>query len=192
MVNVDTNSTNNTKNAKRQIVGRRNKAAGDLFEKWIISACDYYFGEGIACIQKTPEPVRVLSHLDNKGRFMACFIKQAQPDFKGCLMDGSCIIFDVKHTENDRINQSVVTTEQEEILDKYEKMGARCFIIVSLGMQDFYRIPWNIWKNMKEMFGHKYMAKDTELIPYKVPDTSCIILFLEGIVLNDTNDSSNT
>ena len=173
---------------KRQIIGRRNRAAGDLFEKWITSACDYYLSEGIACIQKTPEPVRILGHLNERGQFMACFVKQAQPDFKGCLMDGSCIIFDVKHTDTDAIKQGVVTEEQAEVLDNYERMGAHCYIVVSIQMQEFYRIPWSVFKNMKTLFGHKYMSRDNELKEYKVPEMCCTILFLNGVELREERD----
>ena len=47
-----------------------------------------------------------------------CFTKQAQPDFKGALCDGSCIIFDAKHTEKDRIQQNVITETQWETFDR--------------------------------------------------------------------------
>lgn len=170
---------------KRQIVGVRSRATGEIFENWISAACEFYRREGYAVIEKTPEPMKPLGKADRFGRFLACFTKQAQPDFKGALCDGSCIIFDAKHTEKDRIQQNVITETQWETFDRYENMRAKCYVVVSIGLTDFYRIPWNIWKQMKELFGHKYMAAGKELEPYRVPDRNCTILFLEGVELRD-------
>lgn len=172
---------------RRQISGVRSRASGEAFERWISAACEYYRREGYAVIEKTPEPMKPLRPYGDRrtGQFIACYIKQAQPDFKGALCDGSCIIFDAKHTEKDRIQQGVVTDAQWEAFDRYEAMGAKCYVIVSIGLESFYRIPWDIWKNMKELFGHKYMAVGEELEPYRVPDKNCTILFLEGVELRD-------
>ncbi len=170
--------------ADKTLEGKRNRENGLMFEEWLAFSCKYYEEKGIACISKTPEPMKPIKSLGN-GRFIACFTKQAQPDFKGALCDGSCIIFDAKHTEKDRIQQNVITATQWETFDRYEVMGAKCYVVVSIGMKDFYRVPWGIWKQMKEMFGHKYMAAGAELEPYRVPDRNCTILFLEGVELRD-------
>ena len=174
---------------KRQILGRRNRAVGDIFEKYISASCEYYWKQGYACIEKTPEPMRPLRPYGdrNTGQFIACYSKQAQPDFKGALCDGSCIIFDAKHTEKDRIQQNVITETQWMAFDKYEAMGAKCYVVVSIAMKNFYRVPWGVWKQMKELFGHKYMAAGVELEQYKVPDRNCTILFLEGVELRNEN-----
>ncbi len=173
----------NMTDVNRQITGRRSKQLGETFERWLITSCEYYYNKGVAVIEKTPEPMRPLRPYGDRkrGQFIACYTKHAQPDFKGCLKEGVCIIFDAKYTDSDRLQQSAVTEAQAECFDKYEKMGAECFIIAALGFQNFYRIPWKIWKNMKQKFGHKYMAKDKELKDYKVPYTNMAILFLEGV-----------
>jgi len=172
---------------RRQMIGRRSKASGEAFERRLSNACKFYLQNGWAHIEKTPEPMKPLGKADRFGRFLACFTKQAQPDFKGALCDGSCIIFDAKHTEKDRIQQNVITETQWETFDKYEAMGAKCYVVLSIGMKNFYRVPWGVWKQMKELFGHKYMAAGTELERYKVPDRNCTILFLEGVELRDEN-----
>ncbi len=177
---------------RRKMIGAMSRASGEMFERWIASACDFYQQAGYAVIEKTPEPMKPLGKADKFGRFQACFIKKAQPDFKGVLCDGSCIIFDAKHTEKDRIQQNVITEKQWEIFDKYEAMGAKCYVVVSIGFQSFFRVPWDIWKQMKELFGHKYMAVDNELKPYKVPEKNCTVLFLEGVELNDENSENGT
>ena len=171
---------------QRSITGRRSRADGEMFERWIESACKFYRLLGIAHIEKTPEPMRPLRPYGDRrtGQFIAVFTKQAQPDFKGVLCDGTGIMFDAKHTNADRISQSVVTEEQTTDLDLFQKMGAHCYILVGLGMQDFYRVPWQVWKAMKEKFGHKYMSRE-DLEPYRVKEHGLIILFLEGIELED-------
>lgn len=171
---------------KKQVIGRRNKAAGEMFEKWINDSCEFYYTQGIASIEKTPEPMRPLRPYGDRsrGQYIACFVKQAQPDFKGVLCDGSCIIFDAKHTDLDKISQNAVTETQWETFNRYAKLGAKCYIVVSIRMEKFFRVPWDIWKSMKELFGHKYM-NETELEPYQIYQKYCKILFLEGVELNE-------
>lgn len=170
---------------RRQATGMRSRAAGEIFERYISMSCEFYWKKGYACIEKTPEPMHPIKPYGNRnaGQFVAYYTKQAQPDFKGALNDGSCIIFDAKHTDKSRIQQGAVTEAQWETFDRYETMGAQCFVIVSINLQSFYRVPWGVWKRMKELYGHKYMASGQELEPYRVPDKSNVILFLEGVVL---------
>lgn len=164
------------------IAGRRNKFCGQLFEQMVEGACQVYQKDQIASIQKTPEPTKFIRSLAN-GRFIACYEKKAQPDFKGILMDGSCVVFDAKHTDSGQISQSAVSEQQADFMDVYEKMGAHCFVLVSLSFQYFFRVPWSVWKSMKDMFGHKHMTK-AELWPYRVP-SRMYVAFLEGIELRD-------
>ena len=51
--------------------------------------------------------------------------------------------------------------------------------MVSLGLKDFYRVPWSIWKRMKEHFGHQYMNQE-ELQPYRIVMEKGILDFLHG------------
>lgn len=148
-------------NVNRQIAGRRSQASGEMFEEIINSACRYYREKGVAIVEKTPEPMRPLQPYGDRrfGRYIACFEKQAQPDYKGVLCDGTAIIFEAKHTDSDRISQHVVTKTQEQNFDDFEKMGAQCFIMVSMGFQSFYRVPWPIFKEMKARYGRKYMTE---------------------------------
>lgn len=44
---------------RRQIIGRRSKASGDVFERWLTNACEFYLKEGWAHIEKTPEPFHI-------------------------------------------------------------------------------------------------------------------------------------
>ena len=102
------------------------------------------------------------------------------------MKGGTGIMFEAKHTDSDRIRQNVVTDTQWESLDIYEKFGAHCYVMVSLGLTKFYRVPWATWKKMKELFCHKFMTEQ-ELEPYRLQEKQCTILILEGVELKDEN-----
>lgn len=168
---------------RRQYIGRRSKEAGETFERWIESACQYYLDLDIAHIEKTPEPFHITGTLP-QGKVVGYYEKKGQPDYKGILCDGTGIMFEAKHTDSDRIKQEVVTDKQWESLDIYEKFGAHCFVMVSMGLTKFYRVPWKVWKQMKELFGRKYMT-EVDLEPYQLKERCCTILILEGVELRD-------
>ena len=85
---------------KRSIRGLQSRSNGEHFEGMIIAASRFYEERGIAAVDKTPEAFKVLKAMDrNRGQFICCFTKQAQPDFKGILMDSTMILFDAKHTD---------------------------------------------------------------------------------------------
>lgn len=117
-----------------------------------------------------------------KGQFIAIYTKQAQPDFKGILCGGSTVIFYAKSTSQDILRQSIVTDEQRDEFNRYEKMGAWCYIMATLGFTDFYQIPWSNWKVGPETLGRMHF-KRTDLEPYRIQCRNGVILFLEGIEL---------
>ena len=172
-------------NPKRQLTGMRNKASGEIFERWISNACQFYLEKGWAFIEKTPEPFHITSK-SNDGVVSGYYEKKGQPDYKGILCDGTVIIFEAKSTETSRILQTVITDTQWKSLDIYERFGAHCYVMVSMGLQNFYRVPWNVWKRMKELYGHKYMGME-ELETYRIHEKQCTIMILEGVELKDEN-----
>lgn len=93
---------------RRQLVGRRSKASGETFERWISNACEFYLQNGWAHIEKTPEPFHITGK-DRDGTVKGYYEKKGQPDYKGILCDGTGIMFEAKHTDSDRIRQNVVT-----------------------------------------------------------------------------------
>ncbi len=150
---------------RAKFIGAKNRAQGEALEEQILIACGFYRAMGLAAIDKTPEPMKVLQRLE-EGRFVCCFQKKAQPDFQGTLSSGRSVLFDAKSTRTGRIEQSEVTDKQWEYLDNHEKMNALCFVLVSFG--DVYAtVPWADWKNMKGLFGHKYMTREEDA-PYRV------------------------
>lgn len=167
----------NIKNPKKQFKGYQARAVGLHFEDMIDAACRFYEEKKVAAIEKTPEPMRPIKSLGG-GRFIAYFEKQAQPDYKGTLEDGRAIVFEAKHSGTEKIEQNRLSREQIERLQKHSELGAITFILVSINLQSFYRVPWTTWKNMKEIYGHKHMTLE-ELQPFKVKTVGGIIRFLE-------------
>jgi len=174
----------------RQMTGRRSRASGAAFERWLSDACEFYLRNGAAYIEKTPEPFHITGK-DSRGVVRGYYEKKGQPDYKGILCDGTGIMFEAKHTDSDRINQNVITDAQWKSLDIYEKFGARCYVMVSIKLARFYRVPWDIWKQMKELFGRRYMTEQ-ELEPYRLREMQCTILMLEGVELRDEDTEMGT
>lgn len=168
------------KDAKRQYIGLTSRLHGEQFENMIAKACDLYRQHDIADIEKTPEPMKVLKDMGN-GRFLACFTKAAQPDYKGIMQGGRAVEFEAKYTDRDRMEQSYVTPEQEERLQRAYQYGAHVFVMVAFGLLNIYRIPWDVWSGMKGKYGRKYITP-ADVTEYRV-SYSCDgkILLLEGL-----------
>lgn len=133
------------KNPARQAQGSISRATGEGFEAQILTACAYYRAHGIAEIDKTPEPIKVIS-----GRHQ---------NPSGCW------------------SFEAVFTKQARALESHANMGALAFVLVCLRGRAVYRVMWEDWQNMKELFGHKYMTA-VELEPYRVQLRQGVIRFL--------------
>lgn len=170
-------------NIQRSQRGRQSRIMGDHFENLIAASLHWYEDKGVACIEKTPEPMKPLRAPNRQGQFLACYVKAGQPDFKGTLTGGRSVVFEAKHTDGDRIEYNRLTDEQVEKLSTHHKLGAAAFVLVSFGLQDFYRIPWEVWRDMKAIYGRKHI-KQPELEPYRVQYIAGVLKLLEGIALD--------
>lgn len=155
------------------------RAAGLTFEDIIIASCKYYEENGIALIEKTPEPMKPIRRLDN-GKFVAVYTKSAQPDFKGTLNGGQSICFEAKHTDTGIMRRNVVSAEQERVLNIHEQMGAECYVLISFGFRKFYKIPWNIFRDMDLWFSRKHIKETdhAELDQYEIKYIGGVLKFL--------------
>lgn len=169
---------------RAQVTGKQARAAGEHFEAMISASCGYYLDRGLAKIEKTPEPMKPLGAKNRKGQFLACYTKQAQPDYSGTLKGGRSVYFEAKHTDGGRIEQRRLTQEQQDDLEAHHCLGALSFVLVSFGLCDFYRIPWPIWRDMAKVYGRKYMTQP-ELAPYKVSAAAGIVKFLDKLPFCD-------
>ena len=146
--------------------GMRNRAQGKFFEQRIDAALARYDRLGLATVEKTPEPMRPIKRL-TEGRFVAVFEKPAQPDYKGTLKGGRAVVFEAKHTSTGQMEQSRVTADQAKRLDRHQALGALCFVVAGFGQEDVFRVPWEVWRDMKAAFGRKYV-KPIDLEAYRV------------------------
>lgn len=172
----------NFKSNDPRIKGLISKRAGEIFEEIIAASLVWYESRMLACIEKTPEPMKPLRPPNRQGQFLACYTKAGQPDFKGTLAGGRSVVFEAKHTDADRIKYDRLTDEQIVKLSTHHALGAVAFVLVSFGLQDFYAIPWTVWQNMKAIYGRKYVLK-TETEQYRVPYENGVIKLLDGVVL---------
>lgn len=174
---------NSRKDPEARRRGFENRKNGDELEQLVLDACDDLREKGIADIDKTPEPFKVLTgmHRLKNGSmgFEGVFAKKAQPDFKGVLSGGRAVIFEAKYTVTDRITQDQVSETQSMCMSRQHAMGAVVFVIVGMG-QEYFRVPWDVWVSMKERFGHKYMNRE-DLRCFEIAYRNRILRILEGI-----------
>ena len=154
----------------------RNNADGKRLEGRIQAACGYYRDQARAYVEKIPEPFRTM-HTYRDGTFSGRFIANAQPDFMGILADGRGICFEAKFTGGDRIHQNVVTKTQWETLENFFQAGAASGVCVGFTDMEAF-IPWPIWRNMKELYGRKYMTME-EAEQYRIVFYNGYALFLD-------------
>ena len=129
---------------KRMTRGQRSREAGEMFEEIIASSLDWHEARGILKADKTPEPMKPLQKPNKKGQFLACYTKKAQVDFCGTMQGGRAVRFEAKQTDTDRFERSRLTDKQMDDLREHEKLGALCFVLLCFGVQNFYRVPWNV------------------------------------------------
>jgi len=166
------------KDPRRQLQGAVSNAQGKKFENRLDRSFAYYEAHGFAIIAKTPEPMRPVQNLGN-GRFVAFFVKKAQPDYKGTIKGGRTVMFEAKFTGSSRMEQSRVLKGQADYLEAHQNLGARCYVIAGFSSGAVYRFPWNIWRDMKKHFGRKYVTEDdVEITAYRVPVTRDGVLLL--------------
>lgn len=139
---------------------------GKAFEQRIDQSLEYYRRMGFAAVEKTPEPMKPLRDM-GQGKFLACYEKKAQADYKGVIKGGREVVFEAKYTASDRLAKDRVTKEQTEYIDQHAALGARCYVIGGFASGNVYLIPWGIWCSMKDLFGHKY-ATEKDLENYKI------------------------
>ena len=165
------------KDLYRSYQSRKNNEEGRLFEQFIVAGCQTYAAAGRAYIEKTPEPFRV-KRKNQDGTATVYFTKRAEPDFKGVLAGGQCIVFEAKHTSTERLHQGVITDYQAEALTMYSEMGAVAAVAGCIKDVPFF-MPWSHWQSMKEIYGRKYLtAADVE--PFRIRFTGAA-LFLDYV-----------
>ncbi len=164
-------------NARQQYQNMVNNAQGHAFEDCIKAGCLIYQERGLAEIDQTPEPFRVIKkHAD--GIFTGRFIARAQPDFSGTLLGGRSICFEAKYTTTDQMKRSVLTETQMKRLEAHMKSGAVAGVCIGI-KEKYYFIPWAVWRDMKTLYGRQYITAD-DVEEYRVKFNGAV-LFLDYI-----------
>lgn len=176
---------NDVQKYKRQIAGARAREAGALFERQIAGSLDWHQDRGLMKADKTPEPMKPIRPMGKNGQFLACYEKRAQVDFSGTMYGGRAIRFEAKQTDSDRFERKRLTDEQMDDLREHQKLGALCFVLLCFGFDHFYRVPWQVWEDMKSIYGRLYVKED-DVLRFRIPYTSGVIKILHGILnVND-------
>lgn len=163
------------KRAALRYQNKVNNAQGHFFEQAIKAACALYVSRGRATVDKTPEPFRVLEK-SRDGIFKGRFTARAQPDFQGTIAGGRSIVFEAKYTTTDRLKWDVLTKDQRAALEQHHQNGAISAVCAGIG-SDFFFVPWDVWRDMKERFGRKYVTAEG-LEPWRVRFNGAV-LFLD-------------
>ena len=171
---------------KRQIAGARARIAGEIFENQIEGSLRWHIDRGLLKANKTPEPMKPLGKPNARGQFLACYTKKAQVDFCGTMYGGRSVRFEAKQTDSDRFEHKRLTDEQMDDLRDHQKLGALCFVLLCFGFDHFYRVPWQVWENMKEIYGRKYVA-ERDVQQFRIPVSSGVLKILHGII--DINEA---
>ena len=164
----------------RRAIGRQSKATGKLFEELITKSCTWYEDNGIAKIEKQSEPMRVIRPL-SAGKFLCCFESRAGADYKGTLFGGKAVVFEAKHTDTHVIKRDRVKEWQLDYMVDHKNLGAEVFVLLSYGMQGFYRVPILDWVFMQSRFG-KVARREEDIAQYKLEFNGYQIKFLEGLL----------
>ena len=167
------------KAAQHSLTGRQSKAAGRQFEARLDAAFEYYRAQGLAAIEKTPEPMHPVRNLGG-GQFVAYFEKKAQADYSGVLRGGRAVVLEAKYTSAHRIEQSRVTYEQSRFLEERQALGAWCYVLLGFRTGNVYRLPWVLWRDMKDSFGRRHVTEE-DISELRVPAQGLIPLVLSGI-----------
>lgn len=152
-----------------------NNAQGKHFEEYIKKGCMHYRIHKKAYIEKMPEPFRVTKKYPD-GTFTGRFTANAMPDFIGTLSDGKAICFEAKYTRTEKLSRNILTQTQMDVLEEYSKAGAVAAICAGIKEQFFF-IPWPIWRDMKNIYKRQYLKAD-DIKEYQVRFTGAI-LFLD-------------
>ena len=99
----------------------------------------------------------------------------------GEAVKSRAVALEAKCTAGERIAWERVTEEQRAFLEARQGLGAWCFVAVGFGGGGVYRVPWVVWRDMKGMFGRKYVTEG-DLGEFRVPGRGLVPLVLEGLV----------
>lgn len=112
---------------------------------------------GLADVEKTPEPMRPIRKLED-GKYVAVYAGKAQVDYKGVMAGGRAVAFEAKFCTGEKIAKNRVKDWQMKQLTNYEKLGAKCFILV--GWDSFAAaVPVHEWRTLRKVETEQWKVK---------------------------------
>lgn len=141
----------------KKISGLKAKTNGKIFEGILDKYFSYYAAKGYCNIEKTPEPYRFIKPYSSY-LFVGCFLKSAQPDYKGTLKGGRSIVLEAKSVSNGRINLSALTENEYKQLKLHKELGACTGVIVYDSVEsNIYLLPFIMFEEMENLFKLKHI-----------------------------------
>lgn len=160
-------------------MGHASRNNGARFEHLITHTCIRLKIKGVAYIQKTPEPIRIISGKKRaQGIFSAVYEKKAQPDFTGTLKGGQSVVFEAKHTESTNITFDRVNDQQEKDLAHHDFLGAKTFILISFNLKHFYAVPFKEWQILK-VTTKKKSVNQQDLADFEISTENGLLNFVD-------------
>ena len=123
---------------------------GRSFEELINMANRDYQEEGVAVIHKVPTEFLPIRGKD--GKVNGCKVTQKScVDYLGHYK-GIAVAIEAKSVKGNTISFMEVQDHQAAFLDDWMSsgQGQKAYILVSFGMEHFYRIPWIYWKSGRD------------------------------------------
>lgn len=141
----------------RTQVGRKAKKNGQYFENFLDKVFNTCSQLGYCNIEKTPEPFRFIKPYSTN-LFVGCYIKSAQPDYKGTLKGGRSIVLEAKSVSTGKISLSALTENEMAELVKHKELGACTGVIVYDSAEgNIYLLPIVMFERMQDLFNRKHI-----------------------------------
>lgn len=154
---------------KRELsrTGREARAYGATLESLVADSLEWYRNRRLAKIDKTPEAYRITGRGVHN---FTGYLEPSQPDFKGLIVGGRCVVFELKGTEYKSIAAARVRPHQLKYLLAVERLGGIAFILVGFGYETWFRVPATVWADFENVFGKKSATpKELAAKGYQVP-----------------------
>lgn len=161
---------------RARISGLKARNNGHKFEHIIDIVCKMYKKNGVAYIQKTPEPMRVIKN-KGEGRFTCVFEKKAQPDYTGVMQGGQSIMFEAKHSDGTHFRFDRINDEQWDALQTHHALGGLTYVLLRFNRTDYYSVPFDEWIKLTKTIKKK-SVNEIDLQPYRVNYVNGFVDFL--------------
>jgi len=137
---------------------------GMAFENLINMANIQYENGGVAMINKSPTPVKVLKSNGHKV-INGVYESKSTVDYDG-VYKGRAIYFEAKTVKGRRFDLKNIHDHQIKHLEKAHKLGAVCFLLIEFSdSRTIYYVPFTVMKHYIDNSKVKDAKKGSKSIP---------------------------